>query len=336
MVCLSASTTTLTTHREGAFVILEAVITKDTCNPSAPVEVRRLATLAAPAPDQRCPVGELALQYQAHGGFEASAFASTLEPESVLRAKRALERFAPEAAQAVVAACPTPSGADYVFVAHDGRVARFERGELRGAEEPAPLPPPSPQPLTETGDCTEPMGQGTQRWLGRALSTGVMPGPARLRVWAIDRRGAQALLVMKHHQSPTPGDGSWSCVGSSSLSATVVERGRQVEFQLSDGRAVRCLRRTVALAGANALRVPAPGPPTNEGCNQHRWATPPQVRRPVLECTSDDVIDFDHPVFLAEWPGVEHLTLDEDDCGDPLEALRLVPKDGAVAPTRPK
>jgi hypothetical protein len=124
------------------------------------------------------------------------------------------------------------------------------------------------------------------------------------------------------------------------LTGTVVERGAQLVFRLSeagkpsDFHEVICTPRTLSIARADAVRVPVPS--NEEGCNAHRWAPAASAKRNVLSCTSNDPSwsHLRHEVFVSDVPGIEHVTLDNDDCGDRATALRIIPRDSGVAPAR--
>jgi hypothetical protein len=100
----------------------------------------------------------------------------------------------------------------------------------------------------------------------------------------------------------------------------------------SEVHEVTCTPRDLRVASARAVRVAVPS--TMEGCKANRWAPAANVTRRGLECTAEGVVWWTSPVFASAAPGLEHLTLDEDDCGDPAQALRVIAADGAVAPVR--
>jgi hypothetical protein len=202
----------------------------------------------------------------------------------------------------------------------------------------APVPP---TPV----DCSDSSVVEGTRWIARLISTGDMPGPHWLRSYTLGRAADHAtLLIQEQRADKAPADGtswSWECTRSMVFTGTVTERGGQLRFQLTDANApskvrqVTCAPRTLRVARATAVRVAQRS--TEEGCKKHRWQPAADIAQGALVCNTTDpdwVAWGGHTIFAGRAPGLEHLTLDEDDCGDPTEALRLVPPSGAFAPVR--
>lgn len=92
-------------------------------------------------------------------------------------------------------------------------------------------------------------------------------------------------------------------------------------------RSLTCSQRTVVVAAATARRVRVPS--RIEGCNASRWDAPASGKLRVLEGAEGSESRF----FLSERPGVEHVTFDNDDCGDLSRGHRR-PARGAVTARR--
>lgn len=281
-----------------------------------------------------CPAGQVALE----AGPERVVlpdFVATLDRGHVLQVTAALREFTErdrgQFGRAFVVSC-APGTARWFFLRTMPTpvVQAFPQ-----PSEPVLTSQPSPPP---TGSCSESLEIGEVPWRGRALSTGLMPGPSFLTVFTLGRTKAEATLVEQQFKaSKAPGlpedaqpAGEWSCVRSS-LAQGTVEGATSFQVRLDD-RTLRCTPTVVSVAEANARRVRVPS--KEEGCNASRWV--PATRRPlkVLSCVdpADVAAGTGRPLVLSALPGVEHVTYDNDDCGDPKTALRRIPADGGVAP----
>ncbi|MCX5743960.1 MAG: hypothetical protein NT062_15830 [Proteobacteria bacterium] len=347
-------------------MIIEAEVrAKASCDGSPTTNVTVLAKIERPSVPTACPIGELALRVGPDIEDRVMpAFLDTLARDRVAEAARALRRFADaaneSAAEAFVVKC-TGTSADWLFVQTvprgEGRpqVALFVNNELR-LEPTRPLVVPlaavaatiPTAPPRTTGDCTEPIDPSATRWIGRALSTGVMPGPSRLETYVLARAQDRATVIMQSTSAtnPTPPaaydlpTGAWRCDRSTTLTGTVVERNKELVLRLAEASSptvvheVICTRRRLAVVGADAVRVPIAS--RMEGCNAHRWVPAGTTTRNALSCVSHDTTwgHFQNEVFLGDAPGIEHVTLDNDDCGDPTSALRALRKGNGVATVR--
>lgn len=233
-----------------------------------------------------------------------------------------------------------------------------------------PAPPASPAPPTRpaTSAIGEPVAPAecnglpesmTTRWSARFLSTGVTPGPDFRRDFLFGRNGTKAALAIEvrrtlRRDDPGPAR-EWMCERAVLLTGTLTARGEGFEFRLVEEgsadvpRTVTCTTRSLRVANAHAVRVEIAS--EQEGCHKHRWSPAATQRVQALECRlSPSVADetsadeamgeagwvdwtFDR-VFISAAPGLEHLTLDEDDCWDPADSLRFVPADGSIAPVK--
>lgn len=165
-----------------------------------------------------------------------------------------------------------------------------------------------------------------------------MPGPSSLTVFTLGRTRLEATLVeQQFRSSKAPGlpdddqpAGEWRCA-SSSISRGTVEGATSFLVRLED-RTLRCTPTVVSVADAAARRVRVPS--KEEGCNASRWAPATRRELKVLSCVdpADAAAGTGRPLLLSALPGVEHVTYDNDDCGDPKTALRRIPVDGGVAP----
>jgi hypothetical protein len=194
-------------------------------------------------------------------------------------------------------------------------------------------------------DCSDSGVVEDTRWIARLLTTGDMPGPHWLRSYKLGRSADRATLLIQEQQADKkPADGttwSWNCTRSMLLTGTVTERGGQLLFQFTEATApskvheITCAPRDLRVARAMAVRVDERS--TEEGCNKHRWRPAANVVQSALVCNTKDEYWGDwgsRTIFAGRPPGLEHVTLDEDDCFDPAEALRLIPASGAFAPVR--
>lgn len=326
---------------------LEEHRTRLACNGPSPDEVTPLAQIALPATPSGCPVGQVALRSWEQGqGFQAAlpGFVATLAPETLAAVSQALTRFA-GSAEAFVIACPREGQADWLFVDAKGtepRAQLFIDNALSPAHHhpqvtfagapPEPVVAPAPVPP----QCA---GLANPGWVARFFSTGMMPGPHRQRTWALSRSADRATLVIEEKKAGKSNGAPphWQCERSTRFEGSVTERGAQLLFTFQDGdgfHEVTCTPRTLRVANAQAVRVPVPS--NQEGCNRNRWSPAATVQKRALVCTSknDPGAGWGAVVFAAPPPGLEQLTLDEDDCWDPADSLRLVPADGGFAPVR--
>ena len=281
-----------------------------------------------------CPAGHAALE----AGPERVVlpdFVATLDREHVLSVTAALREFTErdrgQFGRAFVVSCA--QGTAKWFFLRTMPTPLVQAFPLPNEPMVASLPLQPP-----TGSCTESLELGEVVWRGRALSTGLTPGPSFLTVFTLGRTKAEATLVVQEFKAPKapglPDDaqpaGEWSCV-SSSVARGAVEGATSFQVRLDD-RTLRCTPTVVNVAEANARRVRVPS--KEEGCNASRWV--PATRRPlkVLSCVdpADVAAGTGRPLILSALPGVEHVTYDNDDCGDPKTALRRMPADGGVAP----
>jgi len=233
---------------------------------------------------------------------------------------------APPRAALVIASAPPPNAAP-------------------ATPDPGPTLATDPEPVVEVGaparrgTCDEALDTvGAQRWTGRAVTTGIMPGPSHLTTRILQRNQDVATLVVQEHHTTTKDrgqddqpHGGWACVSSTTYQGTV-SGGKRMTLRLtSDGGETSelvCTKRSVRVAGAQARRIRVPS--TEEGCNASRWQPAKRRTLEVLACVSAS--DPEGTPFFVAAAGVEHVTYDNDDCGDPTTALRAVAKDGAIAP----
>ncbi len=172
-----------------------------------------------------------------------------------------------------------------------------------------------------------------------------MPGPRWLTTFALGRDGNRATLVIqKKTADKTPTTGAaweWKCKQSTMLAGTIEDRKGELAFRFQDAsrssadREVVCVARNIRVAEAKAVRVSVPS--AEEGCNKHRWSSKARVNRAALVCTSKDHDWVEWPrreVFAGPVPGIEHITLDEDDCFDPVDSLRVMQANGELAPVQ--
>jgi len=321
------------------------------CQDSHPApRVTQLAQIQLPASPSSCPIGKLAMRSWDRREVKEilPAFTATLSRESSAELHDAMMRFAP-IVEAFVIDCPSSGNADWLLVtprsdAGEARAELFIRNELAvGQQHPAvrlpgrvvATPPPTQPTQRKQGDCTEAIEQKGEGFVGRRISTSTMAGPSRQKTYALARAGDKATLVI-HEKSAKKLDATWRCEQSTMLQGTVSKRGGALLLHLSDGSGtfeLTCTQRHRTVAPATAIRVSVPS--TNEGCQAHRWKPAPNVARSVLECTTTPGAWWsEDPLFLANVPGVEHVTFDEDDCGDPAAALRAMPSDGRIAPVQ--
>ena len=354
--CLPYVERSVRARTDGGAVLLEQVTSPSSCGGGGPQTVSPLARIALPSSPTECPIGQLAVRMWSRGhGSENTlpAFVAALDSSQHAALRQQMMYFA-EGTQAYVIDCPSKGHADFVLVettpVNDRpRIELFVGSTLLpmqahprvtflggdGAALQREAPPPSSAPPPKTGDCSESLAQGRVRWLGRAIITGEMPGPSNLRTYAIGRDGDKVTIVIQHQISNhRKGERfAWRCEESTTLTGTASQQGKTLVFHVADGKTpgepidVTCTPRDLRVARANAVRVAIPS--TMEGCKANRWARSPNVTQRALACTIDGT-----QLFVSAAPGLEHVTLDEDDCGDPTLALRVIARDGAVAPVR--
>ncbi len=227
----------------------------------------------------------------------------------------------------------------------------------------SPSPPPAQSAVLPVQDaavddsCAEVAEPAEASWRGRAISTGTMPGPHWLRTVALTLSGTNAVLTLRELTAQRrPADGrawTWTCRHAERHVASV-ERRRDtlvLTFAPAQGGAaspvrVTCRSESTRLARPDDVRVEQPSP--HEGCHRHVWSTALRDARTLMICSTSldaplsplwiGTFNFEdgaaRATFLGAGGGVEHLTIDEDDCESPRKALRWVPKDGGFAPVQ--
>ena len=133
---------------------------------------------------------------------------------------------------------------------------------------------------------------------------------------------------------------AWQCAESLRLTGKVEEHYGKLVFTFEDAarpldpQRVTCKPRSLTVAAATAVRVPIPS--DQEGCNRNRWSPAPGVGTQAFECIAEYVAGGEsRPIFVSRAPGLEHVTIDGDDCWEPADSLRVVAsEDGEPAPTR--
>ncbi len=346
---------------DGASVLIEQHSSSGSCEGRSETTVTALAKIALPAAPSACPIGQVVLRMwdRGHGSEDKHpAFVASLTSEQRAELRHKLMYFA-DGAEAYVIDCPSAGHGDYLLVETVPRseipqLGLFVGNELlehrqhprvsffdaNGAALPVATPPPVAALPSKSGDCSESLTPGRVRWLGRQLSTGQMPGPSRLRTYAIGRDGGNATIVIQHQTAAKAKDAAfaWRCEESMTLTGTVTERGKHLVFQVADSKSpkdvheVTCTPRDLRVARERAVRVAVPS--TMEGCKANRWQPAANVAMRGYECTAASAVWWQSPVFASSAPGLEHLTIDEDDCGAPSQALRVSTRDGAIAPVR--
>ncbi|MDP1918000.1 MAG: hypothetical protein Q8L14_17280 [Myxococcales bacterium] len=325
----------------------------------------RLATV--PLVEQpRCPAGQVALE----AGPERVVlpdFVATLDRGHVLQVTEALREFTErdrgQFGRAFVVSC-APGAARWFFLRTMPTpvVQTFEAREAVATRQPSPtlqlereeavpddgderparrrdggVPDVDERLQLRRGSCTESLEVGASVWRGRTLSTGLMPGPSFMTVFTLGRTKSRGALVVQEFKAGRPGppddaqpSGEWECVSSSTSQGTI-EGGSTFVFRLGE-RVLRCTPTVVNVADATSRRVRVPS--KEEGCNASRWAPATRRELKVLSCVdpADAQAGTGRPILLSTLPGVEHVTSDNDDCGDPKTALRRIPADGGVAP----
>lgn len=295
--------------------------------------ITRLATV--PLGEQpHCPAGQVALE----AGPERVVlpdFVATLDRGHVLQVTEALREFTArdrgQFGRAFVVSCAQGTARWFFLRTMPTPVAQA----FEAPSEPVLTSRPSPP---SKGGCTESLEEGERVWRGRALTTGLMPGASSLTVFTLGRTKAQATLVVQEFRaSKVPGlpdddqpAGEWRCASSSAAHGTA-EGTSSFRVQFAD-RTLRCTPKVVRVAEATARRVRVRS--NEEGCNASRWAPSTRRELKVLSCVdpADEKAGTGRPLVLSAFPGVEHVTYDNDDCGDPTTALRRIPVDGGVAP----
>lgn len=185
-----------------------------------------------------------------------------------------------------------------------------------------------------------PLEPGATRWLARQLSTGTMPGPSHLHTFVLDHVGDQVRwteFTQRAHKPGPPGPElppkEWSCAEAVTTTAVVertTKRELVVNFTVPNERySMRCERRRLGVAPPDARRQPLRQ--LDESCKRSRWETEARQQVDALVCVQSAAGSV--TIFGAA-PGVEHVTMDEDDCGDPTLALRRVGPDGAIRTVR--
>lgn len=358
--CLPFMQRNVIARADGASVVIEQHSSSGSCEGRSDTTVTPLARITLPATPTACPIGQVVLRMWSggHGSEDKHpAFMASLTSEQRAELRQKLMYFA-DTAEAFVIDCPSAGHGDYLLVEIVPRSEMPQLGLFVGnqllehrvhprvtffdANGVAMAPAPIAAAAASRGDCSESLTPGKTRWIGRAVTTGMMPGPSRMRTYAIGRDGDNAAIVIQHHiadkANAKPGAFEWRCDESMTLTGTVTERGKHLVFQVAHGgapkevHAVTCTPRDLRVARARAVRVEIPS--TMEGCKANRWQPAANVAMRAYECTAEDVVWWQSPVFASTAPGVEHLTIDEDDCGAPSLALRVSTRDGAIAPVR--
>ncbi len=330
---------------EGSTLVVE-VIQTGTCTPSAPAGSTELARVALEV-NPSCPAGKALLEVGGGERVLLPELAARLDRRTMSELASALTEFSAtngnSYGRAFVVNCTDPK---WLLVADrngDPRAQLFSVPPPDAAPEPAPAGPLEdtlPRDALVTGTCTEPLDVGASVWVGRALSTGLLPGPSSLTTWTLGRTGDVAALVIQEFRAtkkPGPPEdeqpqGTWACVRSTAWKGSV--RGSPLKFTLSQGAngqqlALSCAKRTVVIADAAARRVRVPS--SVEGCNASRWVPAAKRQLQFLACVTEGDGPEPTPFFVAERPGVEHVTYDNDDCGNGATALRRIPPAGGVA-----
>jgi len=327
-------------------VRIEHHFTPASCKGEGQEQVSLLARIALPSSPSSCPIGQVALRSWDRGRGVNELLpkvVEALDPDSRNKLTHAMSELGPTS-EAFVIGCP----AEWLLVetAAHGEPPRTQLfvGNQPTTQHPAVsfsdvTSPPAPAPHVEHTDClgwTEPRAA---RWTGRSFGTGTMPGPDWLYSFALGRDGDRATLVVEAKSAAKPSGGAaraWQCRAAVRMTGSVEEHGSTSILHLTeDGQPTRhydvtCVARTVRVANADAVRVEVPS--TQEGCRRHRWMPATTTNRHALECKG--LPPGFHDMFASEEPGLEHLTLDEDDCWDPAESLRAIAKDGRFAPSR--
>jgi hypothetical protein len=345
--CDPVASSTVQHRTEAGFVRIEHHFTPARCQGQGKEQVSLIARIALPSPPSSCPIGQVALRTwdQGRGVNEVlPTVVQALDPDSRTRLMHAMTDLGP-ATEAFVIGCP----ADWLLVetaAHGERPrTQLLVGNQPTNQHPAvsfsevPTVPAVQTNHVEHAEClgwTEPRAA---RWVGRSFGTGTMPGPDWLYSLALGRVGDRATLVVEAKSAVKPSRGTardWQCQAAVRMTGSVEEHGSTSILHLTeDGQPTRrydvtCVARTVRVAGADAVRVDVPS--NQEGCRRHRWMPATTTNRHVLECKG--LPPGFHDMFASDEPGLEHLTVDEDDCWDPVDSLRAIAHDGRIAPSR--
>ncbi|MFO0593796.1 MAG: hypothetical protein U0228_00760 [Myxococcaceae bacterium] len=316
---------------DGAALVVDSKMT-DLCQQGDPVAATRLASVELERVSD-CPAGELMLEIV--GGQQnvrLPDFGARLAPGQLQALTGALTELATAHQQAVARAfvvrCSSPEWLFVVTNDADVEVAPYRPAVV--AVEPA----------RPDAGCGESLDVGAKAWVGRRLSTGLMPGPSNLETWTLGQSGGAARLVVQEYRAqagapradeqPEP---TWTCAKSSSFEGTV--RGTRFSLKRqADGELLelRCTPKALAVRVPSARRVRVRS--KSEECKASRWTTEARGTVQGLVCVTliDERPSVATPWVLAPRPGVEHVTYDEDDCGVTFDALRAVPADGGVAP----
>lgn len=349
---MGAASYTVSRRVEGENALIEATGHTVACGPSRPIEPIVMVTIPLPATPTACPVGELALQHKGEAGttVQLATFIGSLDERARTESMRQLASYASrrnrEEADAFVVSC---APLRFVFV-DGGRSQTEPRWEGWTYEPAAPedtsiatAPPPSspsspPPTIPSPHGCrVPPLPKGATRWIGRSLLTGIMPGPSRLTTVVVDDAGGRqdqvqittfSELATKPTNTGAPVEvppTNWSCGESSVIEGTIRRQRGGFTIELAGTEPLTCKQRRVSVAAPATLRLELPQ--LDESCKRSKWAkTGPQ--REVMECEGA------FRAILSRGAGVEHVTIDEDDCGDPTKALREIAADGAVRVVR--
>jgi len=330
---------------EGSTLVVE-VIETDICSPAAPTGSTELARVELEV-SPNCPAGKVLVEVGGGERILLPELAARLDRRAMSELSSALTNFSAtnggSHGKAYVISCTAPKWLLVAAGSGPPRAQLFSVPPLNADPEPDPAGPMENTPPRDelaTGSCTEPLDVGETIWVGRALSTGLLPGPSSLTTWTLGRTGSVARLVTQEFRatkkSGRPDDeqpeGTWACVRSTAWKGSV--RGSPLQFTLSQGGngqqlELACSKRMVAIADAAARRVRVPS--SIEGCNASRWVPAAKRKVQVLACVNAADGPEPIPFLLANRPGVEHVTYDNDDCGNPAAALRAIPREGGVS-----
>ncbi len=352
--CDEATVSLLRRRVEGERVHLEIQRERLSCRGANELTTEPLVEILISDAPPSCPIGQVALRSWDHGhGHEEPLkdFLATLDREHVAELAQALLYFADDA-QALVIDCPAPGRADWLFVDSTPRgpytkaqlflgnalsvSRRHARVRFAGAPtEELPEPPPqvaAPAPPDEVPVCGVALPPATRQWFGARTSISILPGPNTKQTFVLGRTGAHVSLDIEGWESSgvkqKPPVLDWQCRHVARLAGTVREEGKVLVLSFTDATTpapyeLRCTPRTVKVASARAVKVPVPS--KHEDCAAHRWSPAASARVRVLECAW---VEMPSRPWLAEqlWlgaaPGVEHFTLEADDCEDPVDSLR--------------
>jgi hypothetical protein len=332
--------------REPAALVVEAKL-RDACSNEPPKTIA-LASYPLRATDA-CPAGEVAIDGASVERVLLPMLAATLDPKVIQALSLELGAFSNQhglvSSKAFVVGCAEPTWLLFGNTATgDGAYRPYQAAPptpppvlTAPSSEPLEPEPPEPGPLV-TGVCHESLEVGETVWIGRVVSTGFLPGPSSLGTWTLGTTKGVAKLVQREFVAARSGapsneqpQGTMRCARSIAWEGSVTGSA-PMHFKLSQGAGgqhfeLLCTSESVPVARASARRIRIPS--REEGCNASRWSDAMRQPTPLLVCR--EPTHPDSPVYLARAPGVERVVFDEDDCDSGLDALRSIPRDGAVA-----